>query len=128
MDLKKLSIEELKKIKKFEQQKLKKEYTNYKEKQKLIVDIKKIQNITEKIGPKTKNKNQSLPKPKPKTFDEYFQECINNKTIPPDTPSYFRKALERAIKEHEQGIVKEKSALEDFANKYIERENLVSYH
>ena len=58
-------------------------------------------------------------KPKPKTFDEYFQECITNKSIPPDTPSYLRKALERAIKEYEQGIMKEKSALNEFANKYV---------
>ena len=58
-------------------------------------------------------------KPKTKTFDDYFQECIKNKSIPPDTPSYLRKALERAIKEHEQGIIKEKSALDRFANKYI---------
>ena len=57
-------------------------------------------------------------KPKPKTFDEYFQECIKNKKIPPDTPSYLRKALERAIKEYDQGIIKEKSALDGFANKY----------
>ena len=33
-----------------------------------------------------------------KTFDEYFQECIKNKTIPKDTPPYFKKALERAMK------------------------------
>ena len=62
---------------------------------------------------------KNKPKPKPKTFDEYFQECIKNKTIPPNTPSYLRKALERAIKEYDQGIIKDKSALDGFANKYI---------
>ena len=56
---------------------------------------------------------------KPKTFEQYFQECIQNKRIPPDTPLYLRKALERAMREHTQGIVREKSAFEDFANKYI---------
>ena len=54
-----------------------------------------------------------------KSFDEYFQECIENKEFPEDTPPYFRKALERAITEYHQGLVKEKSAFEDFAFKYI---------
>ena len=35
----------------------------------------------------------------------------------PDAPSYLRKVLERALKEYDQGIIKEKSALEEFANK-----------
>ena len=54
-----------------------------------------------------------------KSFDEYFQECIENKEFPKDTPPYFRKALERAIKEYNQGLVKEKSAFENFAKRYI---------
>ena len=54
-----------------------------------------------------------------KSFDEYFQECIENKEFPEDTPPYFREALERAIKEYHQGLVKEKSAFENFAVKYI---------
>ena len=40
-DLKNLSIGELKKIKKLHQQKLKKEFSRYRKKQKLIADIKK---------------------------------------------------------------------------------------
>ena len=84
---------------------------------------------------------------KVKSFQEYFEECIKNKKIPRDTPPYLRKALERAIleynkntkspslidydeyekepkkepkKEPEKEIVikKEKSAFENFANKY----------
>ena len=124
-DLSKLSIAELKRIKKDNKQKLKNEY-----KQKLINDIKKIQELREKIKPKpkpkpkpkTKTKTKFKPKAKPKTiktFEEYFQDCIKNKTIPPDTPSYLRKALERALREYDQGIEKEKSSLEGFANKYI---------
>ena len=109
-DLRNLSVAELKKIKRDNQQKLKKEYSKYKKKQKLIDDIKKIQKVREKINPKPT---------KIKTFEDYFQECIKNKTIPPDTPSYLRKALERALKENDQGIIKEKSALDEFANKYI---------
>ena len=54
-----------------------------------------------------------------KSFEEYFEQCIKNKKIPADTPSYFREALERAINEHDQGIIKQKSSLENFANKYV---------
>ena len=69
-----------------------------------------------KFKPKTKSKTKS--KQKIKTFDEYFQECIKNKTIPKDTPHYLKKALKRAIKEYEKGIILEKSALANFAEKY----------
>ena len=87
-DLRNLSVAELKSIKRDNQQKLKKEYSKYKKKLNLIDDIKKIEKVREKINPNSK------PKPtKNKTFEDYFQECINNKTIPPDTPSYLRKAL-----------------------------------
>ena len=58
-DLNNLSISELKKIKKDNQQKLKKEYEELKKKQKLIEEIIKIQKTREKI-----NKNQK-PKPNP---------------------------------------------------------------
>ena len=68
---------------------------------------------------KEKKEKKEKKKIKIKTFEEYFVECIKNKKIPPDTPSYFRKALERAINEHDQGIIKEKSSLENFANKYV---------
>ena len=42
-----------------------------------------------------------------------------NKSIPKDTPKYLRNALERAIKEYEQGVVLEKSGLDNFAEKYV---------
>ena len=115
-DLNNLSISELKKIKKDNQEKLKKEYQIFKKKQKLIEDIKKIQKKREKIN---NHKTKIKPKSKPKTFEDYFQECIKNKKIPPDTPAYLRKALERAIREYNQGIEKEKSALNEFGNKYV---------
>ena len=77
---------------------------------------------------KSKSKSKSITKPKPKskskskhkikTFDEYFQECIKNKTIPEDTPHYLKEALQRAIKEYEKGIVLEKSGLANLAEKY----------
>ena len=61
---------------------------------------------------KTKSKTK-------KTFDDYFKECIKNKVIPKDTPLYFKKALERAMKEYEQGIKLEKSALANIVEKYV---------
>ena len=76
-------------------------------------------NIPLKESEKPKRLRKEKKKPKIKSFEEYFEECIKNKKIPSDTPPYFRKALERAIKEHKQGIIKEKSALEGFAKKYV---------
>ena len=64
-------------------------------------------------------KSKPKPKQKIKTFDEYFQECIKNKSVPKDTPDYLKKALERAMKEYDNGIRNEKSALENFAEKYV---------
>ena len=107
-DLTNLSISELKKIKKDIKKEIKADY-----KKKLIDDINKLQKVRDKFKVKPK------PKAKFKTFEEYFQDCIKNKTIPPDTPPYLRKALERALKEYDQGIEKEKSSLEGFANKYV---------
>ena len=52
-------------------------------------------------------------------YKYYYYYYYYYKTIPPDTPSYLRKALERNIKEYNQGIIKDKSALDEFANKYI---------
>ena len=109
-DLINLSKSEIKRIKRDRPKVLEKKYSEYKKKQKLIDDIKKINKAIETLTP------QHKPKPtKIKTFEDYFQECIKNKTIPPDTPPYLRKAL----KEYDQGIIKEKSALDEFANKYI---------
>ena len=72
-----------------------------------------------KSKPKSKFKPKSKSKQKIKTFDEYFQECIKNKTIPKDTPHYLKKALERAMKGYDKGIKLEKSALSNFAEKYV---------
>ena len=116
-----LSLDELKLILEYEKQKIKKNYGEFSKKQKLIKDIKKIKRLNEKVEKGIdiiKPRKKSKPK-KIKIFDEYFQECIQNKEIPSDTPSYLREALERAIREHEQGIEKEKSAFENFAIKYI---------
>ena len=118
-NLNNLSQEELNKI-------LKEEYEKYKKikKERTIQLIKKLQKQNEMLI-QVKNKSKLKTKRKPKikqkikTFDEYFQECIKNKTIPKDTPPYFRKALERAVKEYEDGIKYEKSALSNFTEKYV---------
>ena len=95
-----------------------------KKKENLIQVYKKLQKQNEKLRQeKQLVKSKSKPKPKPKqkikTFDEYFQERIKNKSIPKDTPDYFKRALERAMKECDNGIKHEKSALKNFAEKYV---------
>ena len=127
-DYKSLSLAELKKILNQKKQLIKDNYKELTEKEKIIRDIRKVDKLNEKIKKgvdikkewKKKSKPKKIPPTKKiKSFDEYFQECIQNKEIPEDTPPYFREALERAIKEHNQGIVKEKSALDEFAKKHI---------
>ena len=132
-DLNNLSIEELKKLVKAKNEEVKK-LEQEKEKEKLILAYKKVQKKEEKVTQekneikqksKSKSKSKYKPKPKPipkqkiKTFDEYFQDCIKNKTIPKDSPHYLKKALERAMKEYDKGIKHEKSALHNFAEKYV---------
>ena len=114
-NLNNLSQEELNKI-------IKEEYEKNKKikKERTIQLIKKLQKQNEKLSQvKSKSKSKSKSKQKIKTFDEYFQECIKNKTIPKDTPHYLKKAIERAMKEYEKGIKHEKSALSNFAEKYV---------
>ena len=88
-----------------------------------IKDLKKLVSEEYKQNKKLRQEKQrvkSKPKPKQKikTFDEYFQECIKNKSIPKDTPDYLKKALERAMKEYDNRI-RHESALENFAEKYV---------
>ena len=64
------------------------------------------------------SKKQIKPQITPKSFDDYFKECIKNKNIPKDTPVYFKKAIEKVMKEYEKGIKLEKSSLDNFAEKY----------
>ena len=110
-----LSLAELKHILEEKKKRIKDDYKELNEKQKLIHDIRKIDKLSEKIKQGIdivkERKKKSKPK-KIKSFDEYFEECIKNKEIPSDTPSYLREALERAVREYLQGIEKEKSAFE----------------
>ena len=125
-----LSLDEIRHIIEEEKEGLKKDYKEFGERRKLIKQYNKIKKAREKlkkgidIKPKPKKKAPVKTTPpseikKIKSFDEYFQECIENKEFPADTPPYFREALERAIKEYHQGLVKEKSAFENFTVKYI---------
>ena len=127
VNLKNLSIQELKKLVKDKNEEVKKlEQEN--EKEKLILAYKNLQNKEEKLTQekkeikqksKPKSKSKSKSKQKKKDCDDYYQECIKGKDIPEDAPEYFKKALEKAKKEYEKGIILEKSALANFAEKYI---------
>ena len=135
-EYKSLSLDQLKYILNQKKQGIKDNYKELSEKEKIIRDIRKVDKLNEKIKKgvdikkelKKKSKPKKIPPTKTvgpskikkiKSFDEYFQECIENKEFPADTPPYFREALERAIKEYHQGLVKEKSALDEFAKKHI---------
>ena len=125
-----LSLDEIRHLIAEEKEELKKDYKELGERRKLIKQYKKLIEAREKVKQGIDIKKE-MKKPKPpaktagpskkkkiKTFDEYFEECIKNRQIPKDTPSYLREALERAILEYDQGLEKEKSAFEDFAVKY----------
>ena len=150
-EYKSLSLDQLRYILNKKKKTIKDNYKELGEKEKLIRDIRKLDKLNEKIKQgidiKKKLKKHKTPRAskrlisnvlpgklsmkikknkKIKTFSEYFKECIKNKQIPKDTPSYLRKALERAMREYDQGIEKkilslekEISSLDDFANKYV---------
>ena len=122
-DLNNLSIKDLTKLVS-EEYKQDKKLRQEKKKEKLIQVYKKLQKENENLRQeKSKPKPKRKPKQKIKTFDEYFQECIKNKSIPKDTPDYLKKALERAMKEYDNGIKHKKSALENFLENMSLMEN-----
>ena len=112
-NLKQLSLDQIRKIVKKEEKALKKEYSEWEEKKKLIERYKKIRKARQKVRGKI-----TVKKSKPKTFQEYFDECIKNRKIPEDTPPHFRKALEKVLKQYKSKIIKTKSALGDSVNQY----------
>ena len=122
--LQNMSLDKLKQIVAQEKEVLKKDFKELEEKRKLIRKYRKLKEYREKFkqGKVVKKKPKVVTKKHPrkiKTFEDYFEECIKNKKIPKDTPPYLRKTLERAMKEYDQGIEIEKSALDEFAKKYI---------
>ena len=117
--LQNMSFDKIKQMVKQEKEGLRKDYKELEEKRKLIKKYKKIKEFRKKVKQGKVIKKKPPPSKKIKTFEDYFEECIKNKKIPKDTPSYLREALERAINEYDQGIEIEKSALDEFAKKYI---------
>ena len=122
-----LSLDEIRHIIAQEKEGLKKDYSELEQRKRLIKQYKKLvearNKVKQGIDIKKKLKKKAPAKirkssKKVKTFEEYFEECIKNKEIPKDTPDFLRKALERALYEHEQGIEIEKSALDNFAVKH----------
>ena len=119
-----MSLDEIRHIIAQEKEELKKDYKELGDRKRLIKKYKKLMEVREKVRKgidikKEYKKKASIKKKKIKTFDEYFEECIKNKVTPKDTPSYLREALERAMLEYDQGLEKEKSSLQGFANKYV---------
>ena len=116
VNLENLSQDELNKI-------LKEEYEKNRKlkKERSIKLIRKLRKQNEKLY-QVKKKPKPKPKPKSKSkstsFQNYFQECIKDKVIPEDAPEYFKRALLKAKKEYEKGIILEKSGLYGFAEKY----------
>ena len=110
-DFKNLSLDEIRHIIQEEREELKKDYNELEERRKLIKQYQRLQKAREKVRkgidivkerkkkklkreshtsvPKTGMVTKSKKK-KIKSFEEYFEECIKNKEIPPDTPSYLR--------------------------------------
>ena len=116
--LQNMSLDKIKQIVAQEKEGLKKDYKELEERRKLIKKYRKLKEFRQKVkqgkvikkkpqvvsAPPSKKKPQvvsSPPSKKIKTFEDYFEECIKNKTIPKDTPSYLREALERVINEYE---------------------------
>ena len=101
VDLRNLSIAELKRIKRHNQQELKKEYSQYKKKQKLIDDIKKIEKVREKLNPTpTPNPNpipNSYP-PKSKNLRSIFRSVSKIKQYHPILLLIFAKLLNELLK------------------------------
>ena len=124
-EYKSLSLDQLKYVLSQKKKGLSSNYKQLSEKEKIIRDIRKIDKLNEKVQKGIDMKKEFMKKRKKKkkkkikSFEEYFEECIKNKKIPLDTPSYLREALERALREYNQGLIKEKSSLENFANKYV---------
>ena len=119
-----MSLDKIKQLVAQEKEGLRKDYKELEERRKLIKKYRKLKEFRKKVkqGKVIKKKPpvvSTAPSKKIKTFEDYFEECIKNKMIPEDTPSYLREALERAINEYDQGIEIEKSALDEFAKKYI---------
>ena len=111
-----MPLDQMRKLVKKEEKALKKEYSELAERNRLIKRFQRIQKAREKVR---KGINIKKKPKKKKTFQEYFDECIKNRKIPEDTPSYFKKAIQEALKQYDEKIVKTKSAIDEFARQYV---------
>ena len=108
LNLENLSQDEINKLIKEEYEKnrkLKKERSI-----KLLLKLRKQNEKLSKVKSKSKSKSKS--------YQDYYQECIKGKVIPKDTPYFLKKALLKAKKVYEKGIILEKSGLANFNEKY----------
>ena len=98
-----MSLDQIRKIIAKEEKALKKEYSELKERRKLVKRFKRLQKAREEVrqGINIKKTYKKKKKQK-KTFQEYFDECIKDKKIPEDTPAYLRKALKKASMEYDK--------------------------
>ena len=110
-----MTLEQIRELVKKEEKALKKEYSELAERNKLIKRFQKIQKVRKKVRKGINIKK----KPKKKLFQDYFNECIQNRKIPEDTPLYLKKALQKALKQYDEKIVKTKSAIDEFARQYV---------
>ena len=97
VDLKNLSIKDLKKIKHNKVKNLRKKFNEYEEnqdKKSLINEIQEIEKQKDKIKKgKLKPIIKTKQKHKTKTFNDYFLECIKNKMCPKQPPAHKEKPL-----------------------------------
>ena len=114
-----MTIDKIKDLILKEKRAIRKDYEQLQKKQKLFQKYKKLQEVRRKIkqGKILQKKHPTIPIEK--TFEDYFDEYKKTKIIPPDTPYYLLNPLKNIIKEHENGIELEKSALNGFVKKYI---------
>ena len=118
------TLDKLKEMISKEKEEIRKDLRKLEKRRQLIEKYKKLQQVRKKIkqGKVIQKKPTLTPKKKyQKTFEDYFEKYKKDKVIPPDTPYFLLLPLKRAIKEHEQGIEIEKSALNGFAKKYTVR-------
>ena len=93
--LQNMSLDKIKQMVKQEKEGLRKDYKELEEKRKLIKKYKKIKEFRKKVKQGKVIKKKPPPSKKIKTFEDYFEECIKNKKIPKDTPSYLRDQVSR---------------------------------
>ena len=73
----------------------------------------------QQLKTKTKTKPNTKTKRKQPTFNDYFNKCMKNKTIPKDTLPALKKELKKVIKNYNKEIEYEKTGLKGFSQNGI---------